>query len=68
MDANKEFYRGMTAAIAVLSGHGADTFIEEILDTVDADELIAQARRDGAMRWSGLSKIVAHRKEAKDDS
>ncbi|KKN59487.1 hypothetical protein LCGC14_0541990 [marine sediment metagenome] len=23
----REFYRGMTAAIAVLSGHGEDTFI-----------------------------------------
>ena len=59
---HKEFYRGMTAAIAVLWGHGAETYIEDILATVNADELIAQARRDGAMRWSGLSKIAAIRK------
>lgn len=60
MSADVEFLRGVTAALAVLevSGEGCSTLYEEIVGTVGGAKLIRQARRDGAMRWSGLGKYT----------
>jgi len=52
------WYRGFIAALAPLAPFEEDTIYDEVVNTVDEAELIQQARKDGAMRWSGLSRYV----------
>lgn len=58
MKASEEFRRGMLAALAVVALHGEDTIYDEIVRTQGRDELATQARKDGAMRWSGMDKCL----------
>lgn len=51
-----EFYRGMLAALAVVATFDKQVVFDEIVNTANVDELVQVARRDGIMRWSGLSK------------
>jgi hypothetical protein len=56
-----EFLRGATAVIAhikTFDGGACGTLYNESVEFIGADALIAQARRDGAMRWSGLDQYV----------
>ena len=56
--------RGYTAALASFSQWGEDTIYDEAVEASgEPDELIRQARKDGAMRWSGLSGYVKRQKE-----
>jgi len=57
---NVEFLRGATAVLAHIetSGEGCSTLYNEIVQFIGAASLIRQARQDGAMRWSGLSKYA----------
>ena len=55
----KAYYRGYICALAVLSAYGQDTIFDDVVDSSgEAEALVRQARRDGAMRWSGLSAYV----------
>jgi hypothetical protein len=64
---NAEFLRGATAVLAHMetAGEGCSTLYNEVVQFIGAASLIRQARRDGAMRWSGLSSYLrsknAHR-------
>ena len=57
------FHRGMLAALAVVVVHDEETLYREIVGTTDEKQLIAVARRDGSMQWSGLSKYRYGRKQ-----
>ena len=59
---DRTWRRGYTAALAALAPYGEDTIFDEVVDAFGAPEvLIKQARKDGAMRWSGLSGYVRRR-------
>ena len=50
---------GYICALAPLAQYGQDTIFDEVVDSFgEAEALIKRARRDGAMRWSGLSAYV----------
>lgn len=51
-----DFYHGVIAALAVVALHDQRVVFDEIVGTLDEKELISVARRNGDMRWSGLSK------------
>lgn len=59
-----EFLRGVTAVLAHMksSGEAGSTLYNETVQFIGAKSLIAQARRDGAMRWSGLDQYVRDQK------
>ncbi len=62
-DYNTAWYRGFTVALAVLCGYGEDTIFDDVVENSgDVEALIKQARKDGAMRWSGLSGYVRRRR------
>ena len=63
MKAEREWLRGYTVALAALSHFGEDTIFDAVVTQGEPDALIRQARRDGAMRWSGLSGYVRRTKE-----
>ena len=52
----REWYRGFIAALAPLAQFEEDTIYDEVVCTVNEEELIQQARKDGAMKWSGLTE------------
>jgi len=58
------FYAGILTALSVVAAADARTIFDEIVKQVDETALIKTARRDGAMRWSGLSKYRYGRKES----
>ena len=61
---HRAWRRGYTAALAALSPAGEDTIFDEVVDASgEPDALIDRARKDGAMRWSGLSGYVRREKE-----
>ncbi len=65
---NRGWLRGYTVALAALAPAGEDTLYDGVVEESQVEEeLIAQARKDGAMRWSGLSGYVRRRKEAHDE-
>lgn len=47
--------RGYTAALAALAQFRQDTIYDEVVDSGEPHAMLIQARRDGALRWSGLS-------------
>ena len=54
--------RGYTAALGALAPWEEDTVFDAVVNACGAPEaLIVQARKDGAMRWSGLSGYVRRR-------
>lgn len=53
---NDEFYAGILAALAVVALHDKETIFREIVNTTDERELVAFAKRDGAMEFSGLTR------------
>ena len=50
------FYAGILTALSVVAQADQRVLFDEIVKQVDVDALIKTARRDGAMRWSGLSR------------
>jgi hypothetical protein len=63
---NAEFLRGATAVLAhikMFDGAAGGTLYNECVRFIGAKSLIAQARRDGAMRWSGLDTYVRYHKD-----
>ncbi len=65
---NRGWLRGYTVALAGLRIWGVGTIYDGVVEESQVEEeLIAQARKDGAMRWSGLSGYVRRRKEAHDE-
>lgn len=50
------FYAGVLSALAIIAVHDEQVTFDEIVSATGRDELVKQARRDGAMRWSGLIK------------
>lgn len=57
-----DFYHGIIAALAVVALHDQQVVFDEIVRTVDEAKLISVARRNGDMRWSGLSQYGYGRK------
>ena len=56
---DREWYRGFTVALSVLAAYGEDTIFDDVVDNSgNVEALIKRARKDGAMRWSGLSGYV----------
>lgn len=59
----REWIRGYTCALVALAPWGEDTIFDEVVESSgEVEALIKQARRDGAMRGSGLSGYVRRRK------
>ena len=55
----KTWLWGYICALASLHEFGEDTIFDHVVDSSgEAEALIKQARRAGAMRWSGLSGYV----------
>ena len=55
----KDWLWGYICALAPLNEYGEDSIFDHVVDSSsEAEALIKQARRDGAMRWSGLSGYV----------
>ena len=51
--------RGYIAALAALAQYGQDTIYDDVVVcSGEPEALMLQARRDGAMRWSGLSGFL----------
>ena len=50
------FYAGVLTALSVVAQADQQTVFDEIVKNVGADVLVKTARRDGCMRWSGLSR------------
>lgn len=50
------FYAGVLSALVIVANHDERTLFDEIVDATGETELVKRARKDGAMRWSGLSK------------
>lgn len=50
------FYAGVLSALAIIAIHDEQVIFDEIVAATGETELVKQARQDGAMRWSGLSK------------
>jgi hypothetical protein len=59
----RAWLRGFTVALASLAPFGQDTIYDEVVSSGDPEALIRQARKDGAMRWSGLSGYVRRKNE-----
>jgi len=59
------FMAGVACALAVVKVHGQDTIFDEIVASVGEEQLLAECRRRGVMRWSGLSDYVRRQKEYK---
>ena len=53
---DEEFYLGIIVALAAMEPHQQDTIYDEVVNTVDLEELLLVARKHGHMRWSGLSR------------
>jgi hypothetical protein len=57
-----EWYRGFTVALVALAPYEEDTIFDDVVENCgDVEALIDRARKDGAMRWSGLSGYVRRR-------
>lgn len=55
----KNWRWGYICALAALNDYGEDTIFDHLVDaTGEAEALVKKARRDGAMKWSGLSGYV----------
>lgn len=52
-----DFYIGVICALLVLNQAGQDTYIEEIVASVDVKRLVRVARKHGDMRSTGLSRL-----------
>ncbi len=50
------FYAGVLSALAIVAVFDEATIFNEIVKEVGEADLVKTARRDGAMKWSGLSK------------
>lgn len=57
--------RGYTAALAALAPFGQDTIYDAVVEEGELDMMLCQARRDGALRWSGLSGYIRRQRERK---
>ncbi len=55
---HKAWLRGYIVALATLAPFGADTIYDAVVEAGEPEAMIRQARRDGAMRWSGLTGSV----------
>jgi tetrahydromethanopterin S-methyltransferase subunit A len=52
----QSFYAGILSALAIIAIHDERTLFDEIVSATGAIELVETARKDGVMRWRGLSK------------
>ena len=60
---NKNWLWGYICALAALHEYEEDTLFDHVVDSFgEAEALVKEARRDGAMRWSGLSGYVRRKK------
>ena len=59
------FYAGVLSALAIIAVHDEATIFDEIVAATGETELVKTARRDGAMRWSGLSQHGYGRRDRK---
>ena len=61
-----EWLRGFTVALASLSQFQEDTIYDAVVDdSGESEAMICQARKDGAMLWSGLSGYVRRHRPGK---
>jgi hypothetical protein len=60
--ADREFLRGIGAALPVVHFRGDEVTFDEIVGTVDADQLVKVARQDCSLRWTGLSAWLRRQK------
>lgn len=54
----RDFYAGVISALAVVDLHGMNTIYDEIVSLCNVDELIAHARREDEIEYSGLKKYI----------
>jgi len=60
---NIERDRGCIIALGTLWSIDRDTMVyDQIVEALGPDDLIVQARKDGNMRWSGLSDYLRRNK------
>ena len=61
---DRSWLRGYTVALAALAQFDQSTIYDAVVNNGEPEAIIRLARRDGAMRWSGLSGYVRRTKEA----
>lgn len=60
---NIERTRGAICALGTLWAIQRDTVVfDEVVEALGPDDLVKQARKDGNMRWSGLSDYLIRNK------
>ena len=52
------FYTGIVTALAVVELHNADTIYDEIVALCDIRELMAHAKANDELQWSGLVRWI----------
>jgi hypothetical protein len=60
---DEDFYGGVCCALAIVHIHGYDSFVDEIVATLEEDKLIAVARKHESMDWAGLTAYLERKKE-----
>ena len=50
----KAFYGGIITALAVIHGHDEHTIYDEVIQTLDLDELVLHAAEENELEFSGL--------------
>lgn len=53
--ADQHFYSGVLAALAIVHAHGMETIFHEIVASVGKDEIVAYAKADEQMEFSGMT-------------
>ena len=53
---DKAFYSGIITALNLIDLHGRDTIYDELVALCNVEELIAVAKAEGELDWSGLVK------------
>ena len=59
---HRTWLRGYIAALAALAPFNQDTIYDTVVREGEEEAMIYQARRDGAMGWSGLTGYVRRTK------
>jgi hypothetical protein len=52
----KDFYLGMLHALSVVASYNNEELYKTIVNNTEVSELIAAAKEESAMEWSGLKK------------
>jgi hypothetical protein len=62
-DWSRGFSAGVLAALYVIHHAGQDTYYDEIMDSCNPDDVIAEAKRSGNLRGSGIKEYKVRKRD-----